>query len=132
RKTDLARTLVRLAAHRWGFDRQVARFHETVTRVLAVEPAPEHGLDRLAADYRALERELLGSWQIPLLNDLYTMIFTSLLRRLVARWCPAEPDALVSDLLRGEPGLASVEPALWAARIARLVRDDEALAAALA
>ena len=31
-------------------------------------------------------QDVLGKWQIPILNDTYVMLFFGLLKKLVARW----------------------------------------------
>jgi hypothetical protein len=67
--------------------------------------------DDLLALYRRLEDDLLRHWQPPLVNDFFAMIWFGVLGRLVERWLPDEPPTLVNDLLAGEGGMISTEPA---------------------
>jgi pyruvate,water dikinase len=73
-------------------------------------PLEDMRLDELVAHYRRLEQQLLCRWDAPLVNDFFAMIFFGVLRRLTERWC-GDQEGLQNDLLCGEVGMISAEPA---------------------
>jgi pyruvate,water dikinase len=81
--------------------------------------------DELAADYRRIEGQLLHKWDAPLINDFFAMIFYGVLRRLAARWIGDAGDAFANDLLVGEGGMISAEPAARVRELARLADSAE-------
>lgn len=115
--------------------REVPAFHARVQSVLA----PLSGVDLtiwseddLAGLYRRLEDELLRHWRAPLVNDFFAMIYFGLLCRLIERWVPDAPPTLANDLLCGEGGIISTEPARRVMALARQVTNESPLAAAFA
>lgn len=86
-------------------------------------------VERLVDAYRDLERRLLWEWKAPIINDIFSMIFYGVLKRLVTRHGPADQPALQNDLLAGEGGLESVEPTHAVLRMAKVVRGYKALTA---
>ncbi len=87
--------------------------------------------DELAAYYRNLERQLLKRWDAPLVNDFFAMIFYGSLRKLVEMWCGDASGSLQNDLLCGEGGMISTEPAKRVREMAELVRGQPALSGVL-
>jgi pyruvate,water dikinase len=87
--------------------------------------------DELAASHRDLEAKLLLRWDAPLINDFLAMIFYGVLRKLAAKWCGDADGTLQNDLLCGEGGMISAEPAVRVKRLAELARTVPELAAAL-
>jgi pyruvate,water dikinase len=85
----------------------------------------------LVAYYRRLDRQLLLQWDAPLINDFFAMLFFGLLRKLVSQWCGDTQGALQNDLLTGEGGMISIEPALCVQEMARIAAKEPAFAAAL-
>ncbi|HEX6368879.1 MAG TPA: PEP/pyruvate-binding domain-containing protein [Longimicrobium sp.] len=138
RGEDAARTVKmawRLAAAHRSLRREVPAFHGRVDAALA--PLAGAGLatrsaDELAALYRELEEKLLRHWRAPLVNDFFAMIFFGVLVRLVEKWLPGCPPTLANDLLCGEGGIISTEPARAVARMADRAAADPALRALLA
>ncbi len=112
-----------LASYR-GLPRDIRDFYRRIDQALhsgAIE------LDQMRADelvdaYRSLERQLITHWDAPLVNDLFAMLFYGILGTLVIKWCGQDDESLRNDLLTGEGGIISAEPA-------RRVRDMAALAA---
>ncbi|MBI4346152.1 MAG: phosphoenolpyruvate synthase [Elusimicrobia bacterium] len=92
-------------------------------------PFADLSADELARIYRRMERELLTRWDAPLVNDFFAMIFYGLLRQLCEGWCGEKN--LQNDLLCGEGGLISAEPARRVRAMARLAADDRELIDAL-
>ncbi|MGH9328855.1 MAG: PEP-utilizing enzyme, partial [Vicinamibacterales bacterium] len=67
----------------------------------------------------------------PLVNDFFAMIFYGVLRRLAGAWCGDSEGTLQNDLIAGEGGMVSAEPALRLRRLATLAVRDPALLDAL-
>ena len=82
--------------------------------------------------YRSLESQLLRNWRTPIVNDFSAMIWFGILCRVAERWLPDLPPSVVNDLLCGETGIRSTEPARRVMALARRVRDDERLSTMLA
>ncbi|HEY3328861.1 MAG TPA: PEP/pyruvate-binding domain-containing protein [Capsulimonadaceae bacterium] len=56
-------------------------------------------LDELVDAYTRLERRSLSSWDAPLVNDFYTIVFYGLLKHASEQWCGNADGSLVNDLL---------------------------------
>ncbi len=61
--------------------------------------------------YERMEDALLWNWHAPIVVDFYVMVFHGLLRKLAVTWCRDSSGAIVNELLTGEGGIESVEPA---------------------
>jgi rifampicin phosphotransferase len=124
----LARTLAGLAWNHVTLNRRVDAFYRRLDDALR-PPSPaleEQRPDELAAHYRDLRGRLLLAWDAPLVNDFFAMIFYGVLRSLVQRWC--DPlGTLQNDLISGEGGIVSAEPAVRLQRMARMAAEDPAL-----
>jgi rifampicin phosphotransferase len=124
----LARTLAGLARNHLMLNRRVDAFYRRLDDALR-PPVPaldEQRPDELVAHYRDLRGRLLLAWDAPLVNDFFAMIFYGVLRSLVQRWC--DPlGALQNDLISGEGGIVSAEPAVRLQRMARMVAADPTL-----
>ncbi|MDR2982809.1 MAG: hypothetical protein LBV12_11255 [Puniceicoccales bacterium] len=88
-------------------------------------------LDELAAHFRNLERQLLTRWDAPLVNDFFAMVFYGLLRHLCKNWCDDTDASLQNNLLCGEGGMISAEPALRVREMAQAIAGNSTLIAAL-
>ena len=99
-------------AHR-RLQREIRRFHARVEAALRPwrRRISRRGAGRAGRALPRLERELLRHWRAPLVNDFLAMIFFGVLGRLVEKWLPGAPPALANDLLCGEGGIISTEPA---------------------
>lgn len=125
----LARTLAGLLVNHLTLDRRVDGFTARLEEALA-PPSPsleDRRPDELVAHYRDLRARLLLRWDAPLVNDFFAMMFYGLLRRLVTEWCGDRDGALQNDLIGGEGGLVSAEPAVRIQQLARLAASDPAL-----
>jgi rifampicin phosphotransferase len=110
----LVRMVFRMVRASRALRREVPAFHRRLDEALL--PLADADLstwpsDDLLALYRRLEDDLLRHWQPPLVNDFFAMIWFGVLGRLMERWLPGEPATLVNDLLAGEGGMISTEPA---------------------
>jgi len=113
--------------------RQIARFYVRLNEALQpCDPSLEEMRpDELVAHERDLERQLLLHWDAPLVNDFFAMIFYGIARKLTARWCGDADGTLQNDLLCGEGGMISAEPAKRVREMAALVVNDPAAVDAL-
>jgi rifampicin phosphotransferase len=124
----LARTLAGLAWNHVTLDRRVDAFYRRLDDALRppVPPLEDQRPDELVAHYRELRGRLLLAWDAPLVNDFFAMIFYGVLRSLVQRWC--DPlGTLQNDLIGGEGGIVSAEPAVRLQRMARIAASDPPL-----
>jgi pyruvate,water dikinase len=123
-RLNLLGSLIGLVRNLLGLRESIPRFYARLDAALA-EPEPpltEQRPDELTAHYRMLEARLLTRWDAPLVNDFFAMVFYGLLRKLTASWCGDGEETLQNDLLAGEGGMISAEPA-------RRVREMAAVAA---
>jgi pyruvate,water dikinase len=129
----LANMVLSLVANHFTVERRIRGFYVRLAEALAEPDPPLAGqrLDELAAAYRELERRLLTRWDAPLVNDFLAMIFYGTLRKLAAGWCGDADGTLQNDLLCGEGGMISAEPAKRVEQLAEIARRDAALLQAL-
>lgn len=123
----LVRMIVRMIRAHGTLKHSVPAFRAHVQSTL--DPLRATQLDtweapRIAVLYRQLEERLLHHWRPPLVNDFFAMIFFGVLGRLIDRWIPAAAPTLGNDLLCGEGGIISTEPARRVMALAGQVRDN--------
>ena len=126
---NLLVTMNGLLTNHFRLSKTIARFYERLNEALR-EPMPQLGelrVDELAAHYRELEAKLLTRWDAPLINDFFAMIFYGVLRRLVENWCGEANANLHNDLLCGEGGIISAEPAKRMREMAEGIKDNSEL-----
>ena len=126
----LLRSVGRLWQEHGRLERESTAFFARVNQSLG--PVEQVDLDAWSADdlaalYRRLESELLMHWRAPLVNDFFAMIWFGVLGRLVERWLPDAEPTLVNDLLVGEGGIVSTEPARRITSLAAMVVGTPAL-----
>ncbi|TMQ73320.1 MAG: phosphoenolpyruvate synthase, partial [Candidatus Eisenbacteria bacterium] len=129
----LARMGFRMTREAGKLEREVLAFRARVERAIGPlrhEDVRGWPAERALALYHRLEGELLDQWRAPLVNDFFAMVFFGVLSRLTERWLTDAPPTLVNDLLCGEGGIVSTEPARRVMALARAVREDGALRAA--
>ena len=81
----------------------------------------------LKALYHEMEDALLWNWKAPIINDFYVMIYYGLLKRLCEKWAKDETGALQNDLICGEGGVESAEPAKMLLRLAGVAAGNDDL-----
>jgi rifampicin phosphotransferase len=98
------------------------KFYARLTDALRppVPPLEQMRPDELVAHYQDLERRLLTRWDAPLVNDFFAMIFYGVLRKLVGKWDGDTDGTLQNNLLCGEGGIISAEPARRVRELAQL------------
>ncbi|MFN7977331.1 MAG: PEP/pyruvate-binding domain-containing protein [Vicinamibacterales bacterium] len=121
----LARSMAGLVLALVRLPRQIDRFYVRMNAALGT-PADlaSMRLDELTAHYLTLERQLLTRWDAPLVNDFFAMIFYGVLRTLCAKWAGDAGGSLQNDLVSGEGGIVSAEPAQRVQQLARLAAVD--------
>ena len=122
----LARTIAGLLVNHFTVNRRVDAFYRRLDEALRPPDPPleDRRPDELVAHYRWLRGQLLLKWDAPLVNDFFAMIFYGVLRKLVVKWCDAD-GTLQNDLISGEGGIVSAEPAVRMQRMARLAATSE-------
>jgi pyruvate,water dikinase len=127
----LGSTVLGLLRARRRLPRTKRAFRDRLAAALAAPAIPfsDQRADELAAAYRALERKLLTRWDAPMVNDFFAMLYHGVLRSLCTRWLGAE--SLANDLVGGEGGLVSTEPAERVEQLAILAAGSPTLRAAL-
>ena len=77
--------------------------------------------------YFEMEDTLLWNWKAPIINDFYVMLYYGLLKKLCGGWCGDTSGSLQNDLICGEGGVESAEPAKHLLRLANLAQGQPAL-----
>ncbi|WP_419660270.1 PpsAB: phenylphosphate synthase, subunits alpha + beta [Desulfosarcina variabilis str. Montpellier] len=136
---NLLRTISGLLINLYRMPRTIRAFYRRLERALAPSHPPLSDLrpDELCSAYRMLESQLLTRWDAPLINDFFAMLFYGLLQKLTARWCckkglEKQSESLQNDLISGQGGMISAEPAQRILEMARMAAKDPALTEALA
>jgi pyruvate,water dikinase len=126
-------SLTALVRNHFALPGQIRRFYRRLDQALGTTRPDLEQLrpDELAAYYRDLERQLLTRWDAPLVNDFFAMIFYGVLRKLVEKWCGEVSGSLQNDLLCGEGGMISAEPAARVRAMAEAAHAEPALVTAL-
>ncbi len=133
-RLNLVRSMAGLVKNLRGLRSSIPRFYQRLNTALSVPDPPltEQRPDELAAHYRMLETQLLTRWDAPLVNDFFAMVFYGLLRKLTASWCGDVQETLQNDLLSGEGGIISAEPARRVREMAVVAAVDPDLTELLA
>lgn len=129
----LVRSIVGLGLALVRLPRQTRHFYARLNHALgAGADLTAFRLDELTAHYRTLERQLLARWDAPLVNDFFAMIFYGVLRTVCTKWLADTDGSLQNDLITGEGGIVSAEPAARVHELAALAAHDATLTATLA
>jgi rifampicin phosphotransferase len=133
-RLNLARSLVGLVVNYCRLGKSNVRFYERLNKALStpVPPLEEQRPDELVSHYRMLEAQLLTRWDAPLVNDFFAMIFFGLLRKATAAWCKDMNETLQNDLLAGQGGMISAEPARRVREMAEIAAENHELTELLA
>jgi pyruvate,water dikinase len=122
-----------MVRHHFGMPRQIRRFYGRLNAALGSTRPDLSRLrpDEIAAYYRGIERQLLTRWDAPLMNDFFAMIFFGVLGKKTKQWCGDTNGTLQNDLIGGEGGMISAEPAKRVRALADAARTSPALVGAL-
>jgi rifampicin phosphotransferase len=124
----LAWSALGLVGSHFALRRNIKAFYARLNESLAPPSPPltDMRLDQLVAEFRRLESRLLTRWDAPLTNDFLAMIFFGALGKAAARWCEGAQN-LQNDLISGEGGIISAEPARRIVDMARIIAKDPRL-----
>ena len=124
---SLARSLCALTWQYLVLPRRVTEFRQRFDQTLDSGIDLQHATTEAIVDeFRRLETRLADSWDAPLLNDFFTMIFFGALGALCRRWCSDQSGTIQNIVVADCGGLASVEPATLVRRIANSATGDPA------
>ncbi len=124
----LVASLNGLLLNHYLLPRKIERFYKRLDEALdPTTDLTQMNAGQLAAHYHGLEQKLLTRWDAPLINDFFAMIFYGVLRSLSAKWCQDTGESLQNDLLAGEGGMISAEPAQRVRQMAEMLRDESEL-----
>ncbi|MFV8257646.1 phosphoenolpyruvate synthase [Bdellovibrio bacteriovorus] len=101
-------------------------FHKDYDRFRAMPLKRMRG-DQLIRVYMDVERNMLGRWKAPIINDFLCMVHFGLLRKLTTTWLKELDSTIQNDLLAGEGGLESAEPTKALLRLAAKANQNEGL-----
>ena len=105
-------TLAGMVGQALTLPRRMRAFRRRLDEALRPGPPLETmRAEELAEAYRTLEAKLLRHWDAPLVNDFFAMMAYGLLRALCRKWAGDESGSAQNDLLVGQGGIISAEPA---------------------
>lgn len=104
----------------------LATFHREYDRVRALPLQNMRG-DQLIRLYMDVERNMLGRWKAPIINDFLCMVHFGLLRQLTTKWLSRLDPTIQNDLLAGEGGLESAEPTKQLLKLAKIASQNPSL-----
>lgn len=116
----------------WGLitlNSSIKRFYHRVDEALSdpVVSLQSKSALELGRAYRQLETQLLKKWDAPITNDFFAMIFYGVLRSLCAKWCGDTDGSLQNNLIAGQTGIISAEPARRITSMAQMACADTEL-----
>ncbi|XP_065174718.1 rifampicin phosphotransferase-like [Sycon ciliatum] len=125
-------SIVSNALHKiYSIDTLVVKFFESFNKIYEKALSTDFSmltLQQQMAFVDMLFTDVLGKWEVPIINDTYVMIFFGLLKKLVARWMVSavgvdehKVQSLQNDLLCGQGDVESTEPTKMLMRIAEFV-----------
>lgn len=88
-------------------------------------------LSELMALLDQVDEEIIQRWQAPIINDLWLLMSTGRLRRLVEGSGVEDPEAMLLSLMGGQEGIASTAPTIHLVALAQEARGNPALSEAL-
>jgi len=126
-------SLFAMARHHFAMPNQIRHFYSRLNTALGPTRPDLSRLrpDEIAGYYRDIERQLLTRWDAPLMNDFFAMIFFGVLGKKTKQWCADDNGTLQNDLISGEGGMISAEPAKRVRALADAARGSPALVEAL-
>jgi rifampicin phosphotransferase len=83
--------------------------------------------DQVFRTYVDMERNMLGRWKAPIINDFLCMVHFGMLKKLTGKWLSGLDSTIQNDLLAGEGNLESAEPTKTLIRMAGYVASHPEL-----
>ena len=123
----LLTTLGGLVTNYFILPRRIQHYYQRIDQALDLKgkKLEDWRADELAKHYRYLEGQLLTHWDAPLITDFFAMIFYGVLRRLCEKWCGDRSGTLQNELIAGEGGVISAEPAQRMRQMAEWIGEWE-------
>ncbi len=87
-------------------------------------------VEEILDEYRRFEKELLGKWKPPMVNDFFAMIFFGSLQKMTTKLAITDFPNLHNDLLCGSSDIVSTEPITRLVEISTLIQHEPKLLAA--
>lgn len=87
-------------------------------------------VEELLDEYRRFEKELLGKWKPPMVNDFFAMIFFGSLQKMTTKLAIPDSPNIHNDLLCGSSDIVSTEPITRLLAIATKIKADKKLLSA--
>lgn len=84
-------------------------------------------VEGILEEYRRFEKEVLGKWKPPMVNDFFAMIFFGSLQKMTAKLAIKDAPNIHNDLLCGSSDIVSTEPITRLLDIATMIQADEKL-----
>jgi len=84
--------------------------------------------DKIFQHYLQMERDMIGDWKAPIINDFLCMVHFGLLKKLTSLWLTGADANIQNDLLSGEGNLESAAPTVELLRLAREAKKEPELA----
>ena len=116
--------VIKLWKHHIRNEKSVTRFFELLNDVAKPQDLSDMSLFELAMYYRNLENRLLKNWDVPVINDFFSMIFYGLLKNTSKKWCGIEDENKFNGLLRNTGDIISAQPARLVREIAEMICGD--------
>ncbi len=118
-----------LVVNHFTLTKKIDVFYERLNKALSTngQALASMPADALCEHYHRLEQQLLTRWDAPLINDFFAMIFHGVLSKLTFKWCHDRDKTLHNDLLCGEGGMVSAEPAQRVRAMADLLENDDTM-----
>ncbi|HSI84804.1 MAG: PEP/pyruvate-binding domain-containing protein [Candidatus Methylacidiphilales bacterium] len=127
--TEVAGTVFGLIRNHWTLPTKVRAFYRRLDDVLNAKELPLNQMraEELTKSFRDIQSKLLTHWDAPLINDFFAMIYYGVLRKLCEGWCGDRNATLQNDLVSGQGGMISAEPARRIQEMARLASKSPEL-----
>lgn len=87
-------------------------------------------VEEILEEYRKFEKELLGKWKPPMVNDFFAMIFFGSLQKMTTKLAITDSPNIHNDLLCGSSDIVSTEPITRLVEISTLIQNEPKLLAA--
>ena len=117
----------KLFRHHRKNEKNIAKFMALLNNTVKSKDLSGLTLLELSEYCRSLENKLLKDWDVPVINDFFSMIFYGLLKNTAQKWCGLEDENQFNGLLRNTGDIISAEPARRVREIAEMISKNEAL-----
>lgn len=82
-------------------------------------------VEEILEEYRRFEKEVLGKWKPPMVNDFFAMIFFGSLQKMTTKLAITDSPNIHNDLLCGSSDIVSTEPITRLLDLATIIQSDE-------